>query len=164
MCRVRIKYCSNIVRVNFVLCYFIFIIYFIFFFGPNRGPCKLTQNRPRLARHSHGLVLTWSRPTTRPSSSPRPFAHVLSYATRLPPADVTPSSLAAGHLSSTAVSFFPAARQPAFLLFPMHACSHRHRLVMTLPIVLAFGDALKGSSSIGDGGVEVLKQNLWDFH
>ncbi len=29
---------------------------------------------------------------------------------------------------------------------------------MTLPIVLAFGDALKSSASIRDGGVEVLKQ------
>ena len=39
-----------------------------------------------------------------------------------------------------------------------------HGLVVTLPVVLAFGDALEGAAGVGDFGVEVLEEDFSDGH
>jgi hypothetical protein len=39
-----------------------------------------------------------------------------------------------------------------------------HGLVMTLPVVFAFGDALEGAASVGDLDVVVLEENFSDGH
>ena len=42
--------------------------------------------------------------------------------------------------------------------------AERHRLVMTLPIVFAFGDPLEGAAGVGDLDVVVLEENFGDGH
>jgi hypothetical protein len=39
-----------------------------------------------------------------------------------------------------------------------------HGFVVTLEIVLAFGDALEGAASVGDLDVVVLQEEFRDFH
>lgn len=42
--------------------------------------------------------------------------------------------------------------------------AERHGLVVTLPVVLAFGDAFERAAGVGDFGVVVLEEDLGDGH